>query len=351
MKIIDKDESGKILKLRIETPEDLWTIYEVIKPNDEVYARTSRELKTRSGSKRKSMMMGISVIWARFQSISGRLRIHGYIINAPKELDLIGQRHTISLRTGSIVTIVKKKGWKKEELEKIIEACKRVRIRVLAVGLDDESVCIALIKNYEVDVIKEEGMNLPGKAEPEKRRITLEKKLRRIAQLILEISRILNVSSVILAGPGILKNNLANLMKKEELKIYIENTSIGGIEGIYEAIRREALDKILKETQIAEEERLMNELLRRIANGEYTAVYTIERVRRAAEFGAIDTLMLTCDMISKSEEIRRVIEEIIREVEKKRGKVKIFSSRHVTRVQLEKLGGIAALLKFPIPES
>jgi len=65
--------------------------------------------------------------------------------------------------------------------------------------------------------------------------------------------------------------------------------------------------------------------------------------------GAIEKLVLTDVQLREApDEERQVLEKLMREVENKRGRVIIISTEHEAGVKLNSLGGIAALLRFPI---
>jgi protein pelota len=72
-------------------------------------------------------------------------------------------------------------------------------------------------------------------------------------------------------------------------------------------------------------------------------------VEKANSMGAIDKLLLTDSLLREAlDEKRESIERLIREVENRRGEVIIVSVEHEAGVKLNSLGGIAALLRFPI---
>ena len=92
-------ESGKRLDLRIveinqkkgfakvvpETFDDFWHLYNVIYKGDQVYARTTREIKTdekyarSSRGERVPVFLGVNVEDVNWDKFLGRLRVHGTI--------------------------------------------------------------------------------------------------------------------------------------------------------------------------------------------------------------------------------------------------------------------------------
>jgi len=80
--------------------------------------------------------------------------------------------------------------------------------------------------------------------------------------------------------------------------------------------------------------------------------YGFHQVRAACEQGAVDSLLLTDDLFRAQSVSRRgLYVGLVESVRDTNGVVHIFSSLHVSGEQLSRLGGVAAILRFPIPES
>jgi protein pelota len=75
------------------------------------------------------------------------------------------------------------------------------------------------------------------------------------------------------------------------------------------------------------------------------AAYGIESVKNAMNFSAIDTLLLTDEYLRRN---RRNVENLMNSVENINGNIIIVSTEHDAGKQLKALGGISALLRFPI---
>ncbi len=353
MKIVEMDKSKRVLKLKVECEEDLWILYNVIRKGDVVYARTSRELKTRSGSKRKGMVLGIRVEWTDFQPFTTRLRVHGLIVYGPRELDLEGQRHTLSIDIGSTITIMRESGWEGSDFKRIVEASKRVSIPVLIVAIDDEEYCMAIVKGYGIQVVSEGYLRLPSKLESTSRMEALRSNLKKIANQILDIMQRYGLKILIIAGPGDVKEYLHDEIKKNsqfsEYKVYLESTSWSGVKGVHEVLKRGSLIEILKDHDLVVEESMLDEFMYYVAKDPRYVAYGIDDVEYAAQARAIKKLMVISDLVHASdEELRRRVENIIRLAEDQGAEVKIFSSVHETRLRLKNLGGIAAILRYPL---
>jgi len=73
--------------------------------------------------------------------------------------------------------------------------------------------------------------------------------------------------------------------------------------------------------------------------------YGLDEVKRGDEYGAVDTLLITEDLLSQN---REQIDQILEDVEKKRGKVLIVPKDSPVYYQVKSLTGIVALLRFKI---
>ena len=353
MKILGTDEKLRTLKLKLETEEDMWVLYNILNKGDEVKSKTSRELKTTTSSMRKPMTLTIRVEWAELQPFTSRLRVHGKTVEGPKELDLQGLRHTLNLDLGFEVEIFKEKGWEGYDLERIKEASNRtLAVKALVIGIDYDDICIAFMRDYGVEIIVESSLNLPSKREPTGREGALTRVFTEFTNTVYDLCKRYGVNAVVVAGPGFFKDQFADAVEEKckgiNVKIYREGASNGGLPGVYEAIRRDIVLKILEDYGIVEEEKLLSEFLATLSKNEKLVAYTINDVEKAAQAGAIDKLFITNELLrSYNLELRARVEGIVKAAEKGGAFVKIFSSVHRTFTQLKNFGGIAAILRYP----
>ena len=356
MKILFWDENTGTMKLRVESQDDLWVLYNIIKEGDVVYAKTTRELKVGKSSVRKPMTLGIKVKKLEFQPFTERLRIRGIIIEEPEKYEergLRGSYHTINLDIGRELVLIKEK-WSKHTINKIREACEKTRLGAVILSVDDEEAAIAVIRDYGVEITSEIALKLPGKMEADKRYAALRERLKDIVEAVTNTMQNTSSKILIIAGPSYMREKVANVIEKEyagksdKPKIYQENTSNGGVRGVYEAIRRGSITRAICDYGIIEESKLIAEFLELLTKAEGMVAYGLDEVEVAAKAGAVKTLLILDEMLHSYGELREKLEEIIREVESKGGEMKIFSSLHEAGRQLKSFGGIAAILRFKV---
>jgi protein pelota len=114
-------------------------------------------------------------------------------------------------------------------------------------------------------------------------------------------------------------------------------------------LKRGAVDEVQTQTRISKEADLIDDLMEGIATGEKVA-YGIEAVAEAAEFGAVETLLVLDERLREERQGQGDwdvdVNEVIQSVERQGGDVAVFSSEFDPGRQLKNLGGIAAILRY-----
>jgi protein pelota len=343
------------VKLIPETFDDLWHLYNVIYKNDVVYAYTTREIKPEEEfarprrGERVSVFLGVRVEDVAWDKLLGRLRIHGTIYEAP-EIVPTGAHHTINIALNTPVTIVKSE-WAKHQVERLERASKASEKPIIIVAIDDDGYAIATTAQYGVEVKMEENVKLPGKLETEKRSTAVKEYLRKALESLRQVWTVTH-SPIAIIGVGFVKNDFAKFLENEASDISksvldVKSVNNSGVAGIYEALRSGVLLKAMKTQRIIEETKTVEEVLKRLGKGELKVTYGMEEVKKAAELGAVEKLVLADTMLREaSDEARLLLEDLMRNVEKKGGNIIVVSTEHEAGVKLVALGGIAALLRF-----
>ena len=349
MKIISWDEKYGRMLLEVESRDDLWCLYNVLSPGDLVTARTLREIKVGDKSSRKPMTLKVRVEKVEFQPYTDKLRVRGVVVEGPDEFGVIGSYHSIALGEGSEVLIEKEK-WSKHELDRIFKASSKKPLEVLLIGIDSDEVAFVLPHDYGLELVAEARLDLPGKHEPSKREEALEERIREISGKAKELVQRLNLKAIAIVGPGFVKDYLAREVgSSTKVRVYVDSASTGGYQGVKEAIRRGVLKRVLKDFDVVEEVELMDELLLHVSKGDGKAAYGLEDVRRAAQCGAVDKLLVLDELVrSPDPELRSKVEEVMDMAERRGAKIKIFSNLEEPGQQLKSMGGLAAILRYSL---
>lgn len=342
MRVFARALKKGIIKLQIDTDDDLWYLKNIIEPRDLVKARTMRsQFLFREGKKekvgRKPMVLEIEVEKIEFQRHVFRLRLTGKIVIGPEETELASY-HTLEIKVGSKIAITKST-WPKYLLQKLKKAETRVPNVLIAV-MDYDEVTFGMLKRGTLDVISE--FSNPHSIQEEDKLIEYYKK---IATEIEKLSE--NVQNVIIAGPGFVKEHVVDILKERnpELfkKIKTDSTTSATKSGLLEILRRGMLEKIIKDSEIVKESRLIEEFFTHLKKEDGLVVYKLEDVRTAEESGAIGKLLII------EEKIRdKSIEQIAKSTESKGGEVFIISPEHNLGEQFQRFGGLGAILRFKL---
>lgn len=358
MKTLERNLKKGFVKVIPETFDDFWHLYNIIYKNDEVYAYTSREIKPDEGDyarpkrgKRVSVFLGVKVETVVWDKLLGRLRIHGTICEAP-EIVPDGAHHTLSIALNTPLTIVKKE-WARHYLERLERASKTSEKPIIIIAIDDEGYAIVTTAQYGIQVKVEQNVKLPGKLEAEKRTAATKEYFKKALNNLRQIWMTMH-SPIAIIGVGFVKDDFAKFLKNEATDVAkslvdVKSVNNGGVAGIHEALRSGVLLKTMKQIRILEEAELMEEVLKRLGKGEANVTYGFGEVEKATRLGAVEKLVLADTMLRESsDENRLLIEDLMKSVEQKRGNIIVVSTEHEAGEKLMALGGIAALLRFPL---
>lgn len=353
MKVLKKFLKGREgeISLMIDSLEDLWHLKYIIDPNDVVFALTKRKPEGASDKIRPEKLekvtvrLGLRVESTEFHKFSNRLRIQGVIISG---MD-VGSYHTFNIEEGTNLSISKKE-WKNDQLERIKEAEEASsRPSVIMVGVEERDADIGLVRHYGIELYSHINHS-SGKRVGSLR----ESFFKEIAD---QLAFVYNENaSVIVCGPGFTKDDFLIELKRLYPEIAsntgVEDSSMIGISGFMEVLRKGSVDKIMKESRISREAEYMDLLFKEIAvDGK--ATYGLKEVKNAIDYGSVDVLLVADEKIrtereeSANENIENApIEQMMKDVNLTQGKVVVLSTEFEPGARLESLGGIAALLRF-----
>ncbi len=153
-----------------------------------------------------------------------------------------------------------------------------------------------------------------------------------------------DLKGIIIGGPGPTKEmfidgNYLNNQLKNKI-IGVKDLSYTGEFGLNELVDKS--QELLAEEEIALEKQIMQKFFETFAKEEAKITYGREETIKALELGAVDILLLSDSMDDKE------IENLENEADKFRTEVRIISTETREGKQLQDLGGIAALLRYPI---
>jgi len=345
MKILAKDIKHGKVKVCVENLDDLWYLSQIISNGDFVEGITTRKLKLGEKQEpvKKRIFVKISVEKVEFSKYSSILKINGTTI---EELDDIpkGSYQSFNVEEGTIISIIKEE-WMSYQLNLLEEASRSKQSRILAVAFDREQAILAWLKKDSFEVITTlHGYG--GKQYPDRENKNFFEEITAFLEKYVE-----KTDYIILASPSFWKDELLKTIKNDLIKkkSITCNCSSATTSGLNEALKSNELRAALKEERAAKEAELVSMLETEIAkDGKFA--YGFNEVWQAAEAGAIHDLLITESLIMKrrQDDSFMALENIMKLVDKTKGKVHIISSEHDAGKRLDGLGGIGAILRYKL---
>lgn len=352
MKILKQDTKEGVMELFPETLDDLWHLSHIIEVGDNVSSKTTRRIQDNTGDKlrsdrgvKKTFFLGIEVESIGFHIFTGKLRLTGVITRGPEDLIPLGSHHTLEVKLHTPL-VIKKDKWSKymvKRVERAIEASKK--LSAIIVVLEDDTATLGLIRQFGIEYYGPINGSISGKRIIDKNR---NRNILQFYQKIVDaITKFDNIQNIIVAGPGFVKNDFFDFLKDNHKdlakKVIIENIGTGGRVGIGEVIKKGTVEKLTVENRVSEEMQAVDELLVNIAKDPSKVAYGIEETKNAVNMGAVEKLLVLDSAIPQNG-----LESTIDVVENMSGNVITVSSEHEGGEQLAALGGMGAILRYPI---
>ncbi len=352
MRVIHQDSRKGVIELLPETLDDLWHLSHLIEPGDLVSSRTTRRIQDTTGERlrsdrgiKKTFFIGVRVESIKFHKYTGKLRATGVIEKGPEDLVPLGSHHTLDLKLKNSVRIQKERWtrWHQKRIQDAIKASKTPR--ALVIIIEDDSADMGILRQYGVEYYGPIIGGISGKRELQKNRQKILNEF--YEEIIKTINSFEGIEGIVIGGPGFWKNDFYQYLNdhySDKSKISrLESTGAGGRAGIREILQKGVLEEMATEGRIAQEMRLITQLLQEIGKASNMVTYGLNEVKEAAEAGAVKQLLVIDDLLRNED-----VESIMDVTENLGGKVMVISSEHEGGKQLSALGGIAALLRYAL---
>ncbi|XP_062144382.1 protein PELOTA 1 [Alnus glutinosa] len=373
MKIVRKDYvpngPGSVKMVPVDS-DDLWYVYNLIAPGDSVMAVTVRKVLREAATggrdaERVKLKLEIQVEEiADYDTVGSVLRIRGKNILENEHVK-IGAFHTLELELHRPF-VLRKDVWDSLALDVLHQASDPAASADLAVILMQEGLAHVFLIGKSVTVTRSRiETSIPRKHGPAIAgyESALKKFFENVLQAFLKHVDFSVIRCAVIASPGFTKDQFHRHLlleaERRQLRPIIENKSrivlVHTTSG-YKHSLREVLDapnvmNMIKDTKAAQEVRVLKDFFNMLTNDPARACYGPKHVEVAHERLAIQTLLLTDSLFrnSNTAERKRYV-NLVNSVKDSGGDVHIFSSLHVSGEQLANLTGIAAILRFPLPD-
>lgn len=352
MKIGYQNQKEGIIEVIPETLDDLWHLSHIVKNGDFITSKTTRRIQDTSGDKlrsdrgvKKTFTLEVQIESISFHMFTGKLRLTGSITQGPEDLIPLGSHHTIEVKFNTPLKIKKEK-WSKWDIQRLQQAVKASKkLSAIIVLIEENIVTFGLIRQFGIEYYGPVIGNISGKRVIDKNR---NKEIIDFYQNIVKIIyKYKDIQSIVIAGPGFAKNDFLKFLQDNyndlAKKSIIESTGSGGRVGIQEVLKKGTVEKLTTENRVAFEMKDINNLLKLLSKNSGLVVYGLSQTKNAINMGAVKKLLIL-DIYMKDDNIEKLMDL----TENMGGEVTIISNEHEGGKQLEALGGMAAILRYPI---
>ncbi|KAI3834360.1 hypothetical protein MKX03_030167 [Papaver bracteatum] len=371
MKIVQKnissDGSGTV-KMIPQESGDLWVAYNLVCKGDTVRANTVRKVTRNDSSggresERMKLMLSVKVDDVEYEKEGSLLRIRGRNVSK-NEFVKIGSFHTLEIDLHGKL-ILTKELWDSMALDLLEQASDPAASADLAVILMQEGLANLLLVGKSVITAPKIETSIPRKhgaaiAGYEK---ALNKFFENVLEALLRNVDFTAVRCAVIASPGFTKDQFHKYLlleaERRPLRPIIENksrillahASSGYKHSLKEVLGDPSVMNLIKDTKAAQEVQSLKDFHNMLSTDADRACYGPKHVEFAHEQMAIETLLITDELFRNSDvQTRKKYVDLVDSVKDSAGNVHIFSSMHVSGEQLTEMTGIAAILRFPLPD-
>ncbi|XWS65119.1 hypothetical protein CRYUN_Cryun05aG0063400 [Craigia yunnanensis] len=372
------------VKMILVDSDDLWFVYNLIAIGDSVMARTVRKvLRQTAGGRdadRVTLKLEIKVEAIDYDKEGSVLRRKGKNILENEHVK-IGAFHTLELELHRPFIL-------RKNLRRFVTSGRGVSpslgnmgligIRCTPIGLGSWCKCrsgcginarrvanILLVgrsmtsthSRIETSIPRKHGPAIAGYES------ALKKFLENVLRVFLKHIDFNVVRCAVIASPGFTNDQFHRHLlleaERRQLRPIIENNSriiLVHTSSGYKHSLREVLDapnvmNMIKDTKAAQEVRALKDFFSMLSNDLACACYGPKHVEIAHERMVVQTLLMTDDLFRNSDVVtRKKYVNLVNSIKDLGGTAHIFSSMHVSGEQLAQLTGIAAILRFPLPD-
>eukprot|EP00048_Salpingoeca_helianthica_P002948 m.62469 g.62469 ORF g.62469 m.62469 type:complete len:395 (+) comp12406_c0_seq2:157-1341(+) len=365
---LEKDGSGYVALIP-EEPEDLWHAYHLLAVGDVLRSTTIRKVKSETttgsvDSQKVRTTLSVEVASVEFDVAGCMLRVNGRNVEE-NQFVRMGAFHTIEMELHRKFSI-QKQCWDEIAMDRVAMACDAsARADVAAVIMQEGLAYVCLVTPHMTLVKAKIDMPIPrkrkGAAEQQAKAMT--RFFGKVMEAIVTFVNFEVVKCVLVASPGFVREQFCSFLFSEatrtDCKKITENrskflqihSSSGFVHALKEVLEDPAVASLLADTKAASEVQALKDFHVMLNTDPDRAYYGLPHVTRAAALQAVATLLITDELFrSANVDERRHYVKLVQDVRDSGGSIKIFSSLHVSGEQLALLSGVAAILRYPLPE-
>ncbi|MGC9112116.1 pelota family protein [Acidilobus sp.] len=345
------DSKARYIEVLPRSEEDLWTLAMTLRQGDLIRTVVTRDVSGRDAKskERRPIEVLLRVENVEFQPFTGALRIFGVIEEGPDRFGVKGKHQSAYIGLNQWVTLIRDGGWSQRIIEKLRASGPRGKAIILAV--DYESYAVAVLTPVGLRVLYENPLSLGSKDDP-RREANLEEAIDRIANELVEQASKESANVVVVAGPTTVKDEVASKVRllARGMRVVEDTVSSGGVEGIYEVMRRQSVLEALNEMNSVRAESILDEFMKLVSTSPDLVAYTLPEVKLAAELGAVKSLVIIDSLLySIDDSERETAQNIVEVVESRGGEVVVITRESPASDTVASMGGVIAILRYKVP--
>lgn len=366
--------SEHALTLLPEEADDMWNAYNLILPGDLVRADTTRSVAhvTALGSsqtQRVACVLTIAAESSTWDPSVSQLHVKGRITSETTVASL-GQYHTLHLEVGRAFTVDRPLGWDSVSKTMLQDALRVDKGGAVAAVVMQEGLAnICLVTETRTILLQRLERKVPSKRDNPKQ---LSSATRSFFSLVLSnLTREIDFSDprpLLLASPGFLAADFKTFVGTEAIRgekpdkmllAMVNNATIlhspsGHLHSLNDVLRSREVTATMRDMRFAKEARYIDQFYAMLRDEDGRAWYGRSSVEKVVAEGAVGVggVLLVSDELFRSDdtETRKNFVKLVEKVTDNGGEAKILSSAHESGQRLGMLGGIAAILTYPVYE-
>ncbi|KAL4353997.1 hypothetical protein GQ457_06G009430 [Hibiscus cannabinus] len=372
MKIVQQNiapnQPGSV-KIVLEEHDDLWLAYNIIAKGDTIVTDTTRKVahtrrssdidqndgfRLKKSSSRKDLSrlrikLEIKITQVDYERDSSVLRVRGRSLVA-NELMAPGSYHTLEIERNKEFDLTKKV-WDSDVIDTLHES-ENASGADLAVVILQQGMAQVFLVGHRTTLC----------AKIEASKTGTNKLYEKVFQAFTKHVDFDNgVRCAVIGSPGSIKDEFRAYVLEEAERLKMNSigdnksrlvtVNIGNKEGLKEMLKGDEVMGLVKNTKAAMEIKAYKEFWDLLSTDSDRACYGAKSVEIAGEMMAIQTLLIIDDLLKNKEiALRQKYMELVKSVKKAGGKAFVYSPMHVSGEQLAQFTGIAAILRFPLPD-
>ncbi|CCK73423.1 uncharacterized protein NDAI_0G04380 [Naumovozyma dairenensis CBS 421] len=364
------EKAPTVITLVPENKEDLFTVYQIVDKDDEVIFKKLFTSKNEDAKKNNTDLVNLKlkILSNEFDMRDEYLRYKGITVidqTGVANIDIpIGKFLSFNIVYTHPITIYKHHFNKYAE-KLLKEACaEENKSDTAAVVLQEGISHVCLLTSSSTIMKQKIEFTMPKKksaTDIAKFDVKTESFYKATYEAMKKNFDFDELKMIILCSPGFYAKTLLEKVLKyaeeeqnnsildNQMIFFVAHCSTGYLQGISEVLKNPEYASKLEDTKFSKFAVIMDGFLKHLDDDDDRAWYGRREIFRACSMNAIETLLIT-DTKLRSDNIatREKYLDLLDDVEKDGGKVAIFSTLHTTGEELDRLSGLACILKYPI---